>query len=650
MNATDLMMESQAVARVLGKANVKVEFGGKEAWNNGKVIRIPQLPAGILPQSTVDVTRGYTDHETAHSLFSDMELLNTLESQLLEITNYLEDPRIEKRYQDEYSGARSSFDALRHHTAWQQLMAITAVELKGKSIDWVAMIPGLVKFVASQMMGHGGAKQTQLVGKIPEHLHDLTHSYAARTLAAKDTAEVVEIAKELMKDQDQEQEKQRQKAQDKQDKKAEASNGQAGKGKGERQESDAEETDEREAPAMQTEAELLEHLTGGFGATKEWYNPALHVYGRELPLIKLVLERDQFPRVGISSMGAHAKSRLRRALFDVDDTRWLGGHVDGYLDPNDLGRAFQGEEDVYRRRTKDPEINACVTLLIDMSSSMEGERITYAAKTALMLAEGLEALGIPLEILGHTTMVIGPHRYPQEDLVELCRFARDNRHPNLEQHLFHFTDQEGKRVKGKAKAAGKEAVANIDAAVEMVESGGVMTTPQATAVTTCLSSVDGCLSSDPLVIYDLLQFGSRLRVNRDMLEKLPSIVTYYGGNNVDSRAIEYVTNRLSKRKEAKKIVLMLCDGIPLARGGQHKLLTQYTKIAVKDAEQRSVTLIGIGFGESNVAGIFSNHVGLNSIGQMEDVVLDVVLKVVNELSKHTRRDERYASLTSKVSP
>jgi Cobalamin biosynthesis protein CobT VWA domain len=332
-------------------------------------------------------------------------------------------------------------------------------------------------------------------------------------------------------------------------------------------------------------------------------------------------------KVTISPMGSHAKSILKRALIGVDDSRWLGGRVHGLLDANDLVRAYQGEDDVYRQRTKDPELDTAVTLLIDMSGSMKGERIEWATKTALMLGDALDSLGVPLEILGHTTMALHNYAlYPKGDVDQVFEFANTNRHPELAQFKFQNADQTGKRLKG--GRSGKVVERLAIKAYERYVLGHSLSAEEVHALGCALTSAPRYISSDPLVMFNLLGFGVRVRNARDVIERLPYLVGVYGENNIDSRAIEFAVNRIKVCKQKRKIILMLCDGIPYARGMLSKSLNQCTVAATIEAQKQDVTIIAIGFGESKVAEFFHNHVALVSIGQMEDVVLSVVKKVL----------------------
>lgn len=636
MNSTDLVIECNAIARVLGRSQVRVEFAGSEAWNDGSLIRLPEIAAGKVSDDKVAMMRGYTDHETAHSLFTDFEFFRQHDKTKADQINYLEDPRIEAAYQQQYPGAWSSLNAMRHVSAQLQLDALAKVP--PHLLDWGRLIFGAVKWTASQMMGHGGDVQRELTAMIPEHYRPLASEFATRSMVAKSTQEIAALVDELCKRLNFELEPQKAPEPEQEpsegDDKDEGEDGQDGqpKGIGEDGEGDEGQEDggdgdgqgEQQAPLIDEAAILSGMASRDVGLPKfnlqlfEYKHDDAHVCGVAFSAKE---------KVAISPMGSHAKSILKRALIGVDDSRWLGGRVHGLLDANDLVRAYQGEDDVYRLRTKDPELDTAVTLLIDMSASMRGERIEWATKTALMLGDALDSLGVPLSILGHTTMALNNYAlYPKADVDQVFEFANDNRHPQLSYFKFQNADQTGRKLKG--GRSGKVVERLAIKAYERYQLGHSLNADEVYALGCALTSAQGFISSDPLVMFNLLGFGVRIRNTRDVIERLPYLVGVYGANNIDNRAIEFAANRIKVCKQKRKIILMLCDGIPYARGMLSKSLNNYTVAATIEAQKQDVTIIAIGFGESKVADIFHNHVALASIGQMEDVVLSVVREVL----------------------
>lgn len=626
MNSTDLVIECNAIARVLGRSQVRVEFAGSEAWNDGSLIRLPEIAAGKVSDDKVAMMRGYTDHETAHSLFTDFEFFRQHDKTKADQINYLEDPRIEAAYQQQYPGAWSSLNAMRHVSAQLQLDALAKVP--PHLLDWGRLIFGAVKWTASQMMGHGGDVQRTLTAMIPEQYRPLASEFATRSMAAKSTQEIAALVDELRERVKQEQAKEPQKAPEQEQEPSEGDDkdeGEDGEGdEGQEDGGDGEGQGEQQAPLIDEAAILSGMASREVGLPKfnlqlfEYKHDDAHVCGVAFSAKE---------KVAISPMGSHAKSILKRALIGVDDSRWLGGRVHGLLDANDLVRAYQGEDDVYRQRTKDPELDTAVTLLIDMSSSMRGERIEWATKTALMLGDALDSLGVPLSILGHTTMALNNYAlYPKADVDQVFEFANEKRHPQLASFKFQNADQTGRKLKG--GRTGKVVERLAIKAYERYQLGHSLNADELYALGCALTSAQGYISSDPLVMFNLLGFGVRIRNARDVIERLPYLVGVYGANNIDNRAIEFAVNRIKVCKQKRKIILMLCDGIPYARGMLSKSLNNYTVAATIEAQKQDVTIIAIGFGESKVAEIFHNHVALASIGQMEDVVLSVVREVL----------------------
>ncbi|MEV3802076.1 hypothetical protein RI528_00805 [Aeromonas veronii] len=626
MNSTDLVIECNAIARVLGRSQVRVEFAGSEAWNDGSLIRLPEIAAGKVSDDKVAMMRGYTDHETAHSLFTDFEFFRQHDKTKADQINYLEDPRIEAAYQQQYPGAWSSLNAMRHVSAQLQLDALAKVP--PHLLDWGRLIFGAVKWTASQMMGHGGDVQRTLTAMIPEQYRPLASEFATRSMAAKSTQEIAALVDELRERVKQEQAKEPQKAPEQEQEPSEGDDkdeGEDGEGdEGQEDSGDGEGQGEQQAPLIDEAAILSGMASREVGLPKfnlqlfEYKHDDAHVCGVAFSAKE---------KVAISPMGSHAKSILKRALIGVDDSRWLGGRVHGLLDANDLVRAYQGEDDVYRQRTKDPELDTAVTLLIDMSSSMRGERIEWATKTALMLGDALDSLGVPLSILGHTTMALNNYAlYPKADVDQVFEFANEKRHPQLASFKFQNADQTGRKLKG--GRTGKVVERLAIKAYERYQLGHSLNADEVYALGCALTSAQGYISSDPLVMFNLLGFGVRIRNARDVIERLPYLVGVYGANNIDNRAIEFAVNRIKVCKQKRKIILMLCDGIPYARGMLSKSLNNYTVAATIEAQKQDVTIIAIGFGESKVAEIFHNHVALASIGQMEDVVLSVVREVL----------------------
>ena len=92
---------SRALSRNYG---INVVFRGNQACTDGKQIILPSLPED-LDESTEAKIRGFCDHEIGHLKYSSFDILRTIRNkELMNLTNLIEDMRIEKRLADDYAG------------------------------------------------------------------------------------------------------------------------------------------------------------------------------------------------------------------------------------------------------------------------------------------------------------------------------------------------------------------------------------------------------------------------------------------------------------------------------------------------------------------------------------------------------------------
>ncbi len=96
--------------------------------------------------------------------------------------------------------------------------------------------------------------------------------------------------------------------------------------------------------------------------------------------------------------------RLVHTLKGRHEKRWLGEKARGKLDPKALHKLAGGTGSrIFRTRTETDDGKTACTLLLDISSSMGGERINMCKKLALVFGETLSRLSFPTEIIGFST-------------------------------------------------------------------------------------------------------------------------------------------------------------------------------------------------------------------------------------------------------
>jgi len=97
------------------------------------------------------------------------------------------------------------------------------------------------------------------------------------------------------------------------------------------------------------------------------------------------------------------KNQLNRLLMSKKRASWMGGKQHGVVNPATLHMAVQRTSNkLYRVRMEGKKINSAVSILVDLSGSMGGERMRKANETVVLMTETLHLAGIPFEILGFT--------------------------------------------------------------------------------------------------------------------------------------------------------------------------------------------------------------------------------------------------------
>lgn len=105
------------LASALGdRYGVKVLIGGSGAYTDGKIIHLPTLPTDC-GKTAIALAKGYVDHEAAHIRHTDFSALGSvnLDAATRHLFNSIEDWRVEKCLSERYPGCRNNLDWLIEH-------------------------------------------------------------------------------------------------------------------------------------------------------------------------------------------------------------------------------------------------------------------------------------------------------------------------------------------------------------------------------------------------------------------------------------------------------------------------------------------------------------------------------------------------------
>jgi len=221
----------------------------------------------------------------------------------------------------------------------------------------------------------------------------------------------------------------------------------------------------------------------------------------------------------------------------------------GKLDQSRLSRiCFDApgfNERVFKNKIENKMLDAAITVLVDMSGSMQGMKAYYALASTLLVNEVCSTLNIPLEIVG-------------------------------------FTD-------GKIN-----------------------------------SYTDWCP-----VMYIYKSF-SDLKVNEDDLKKYFEISSQWMTGNPDGENILWAHDRLIKRKERKKLLVVMSDGSPAASKASSGI-GRFTEKVIKEIEKSKVVdIYGLGLCSTSVQSYYQAHSVVNNPEQIPSKLLELIeRKIIN---------------------
>ncbi len=253
----------------------------------------------------------------------------------------------------------------------------------------------------------------------------------------------------------------------------------------------------------------------------------------------------------------HLAQRLQRRLLAARQSRWSFDEETGLLDNRRLSRLVTpgGDRAVFRQERATPVPEACVTLLVDQSGSMRGERQRIVALAVAFATQTLERCRIPCEVLGYTT------RFGAENpVVDAWRAAGSPPRPGRLNALRHIV----------YKAA-----------------------------------------SHP---WPRARNSMRLLLREG-----------FGKENVDGEALAWAARRLAARPEPRKILIVLCDGVPhdAATVGAmgRAFLENHLRAVIREVEGATIHLAAFGAG-SDVGRFYRHAVVLRDTDTVAQMLFD----------------------------
>lgn len=250
------------------------------------------------------------------------------------------------------------------------------------------------------------------------------------------------------------------------------------------------------------------------------------------------------------------RRKLERALMAKQQRDWDYGREHGRLDSKRLAAAYKAKPNVFKLRDDRLEMDTALSMLIDLSGSMNGHKVRLAKEAVIAMCEAIDRTGIEYEVLGFNNRSSWLPDVPQPRLHCGTPFSRH----------------------------------------------------------------------DPLDMYVFKDFAERLK---DAKPALSTISAMAGGDNGDSEAVQHAFDRLRRRAERRKVMVVFSDGRPATAsdfGGEH--LRMHLRSVVADIEAAGVDVMGVGIRDHNVERFYPKHVVVNSVEELAGSSLDIMARAL----------------------
>jgi cobalamin biosynthesis protein CobT len=279
---------------------------------------------------------------------------------------------------------------------------------------------------------------------------------------------------------------------------------------------------------------------------------------------RLVVELEDQTRAltGVMQKDIERMMAAQSRVFNV------AGQRSGRLNSAGLHRLTAGDSRVFSRREEIRAKDTAVSLLSDCSGSMKGAPMATALSASYALAQVLERCNIPAECMGFTTASMWGGDSP----LTADKIAEFNSALNLE------VSKSGMRFN----------------------------------------------RTHPIYMPIFKEFHER--INAEVKKRFAYQRKHqpWMGGNIDGESLEYAAMRLAKRKEKRKVIIVLSDGFPAGADGDD----EHLKYMVERLTNLGYDLVGIGIKSEAVRRFYDNAIVLDKVEDLPRAVMGELKKIL----------------------
>lgn len=399
----------ERTARMLSKAyNIRVVWKGTDAFTDGRTIHLPIIPDNA-PDEFVEAVQGYLDHEVAHVLFSDFNLMSvdSLTELQFECVNIVEDVRVEAAICQVFPG--SAYNLRKTHSWIMNSLA--------KSWE---QIPQFRKAILAYFVHEKYSKTDEFYQTVVDPTTKDIVELCVQAVGSYDTIKspkdamdgglrLFEVLKDFLEDEGASGEEESKTRANPDGTPVITSMGEIGR-------------------ELARAAKALVSLNGNSGYQHNQEEPTYLVYstaGDTVDKIEPVESKESDVKLSqlrndCSQIVNVLKTRLVNSLRTRTSRKWLSGREEGKLDSRKLHHAVMGTSSaLYKQRTERLSLDTAVGLAIDHSGSMcsrhgGGEKLALAGKAAIVLGDVLSTLRVPFMVYGYSARTPARENVPKD--------------------------------------------------------------------------------------------------------------------------------------------------------------------------------------------------------------------------------------------
>lgn len=594
INGTRLKEEMKGTTRIFGrKEEIQVAFSGNQARVDGDVVVLPDIEGADIDSRQASVMRGFVDHHSGVSKYSDTHLIQAIggkSEQISTLLQSIEDPRIDKQRVSDYVGSRQHISDAVDAMCDSFLKSQEEIDVTSEDVDWRSYVPMAIATLGRKYTGLT-ADFDKVKEKLPEAAVDMFERYAGEIAACDTTLKSLKLAVKLAKEMDLDIPPEVKRIAGEEEGGSEGGHeGEDGKVK--KWENPATETDPSMiAPDMAAAINFDPDLTTKVTGYKEFYEQDVHIpiniavkqgkaaykktdVGRRITRLMLseysyedahvrMLEGNPHDEGRLAANGLLEKSlgiagvtriRLESMLFAKMDRTWTGAQQDGRLDQKRLASAARAAPNVFKHRAAVNEVDAAVHVLVDLSGSMGGSKERMAAQCTLLISECLNKLKVPFAVWGFNTL----YELNIENASQIPPDMRTSVDPLIVKRMI------GKTIASQFKHSDK-------------------------------------MRLKPTSIYHFKDFNDSYLDTRSAIALISKGA---GGDNHDAAALYHSYRNIRDRPEKKKVLLVLSDGQPCCNGIPAG--SQLKKMVSRVERDRSVQTLAIGICSSAPEHFYTN--------------------------------------------